>query len=310
MQSGVGRLMAKIDVVGTGFTVLDRVYADSLDMPAEELGGSCGNVLISLAMLHRNVAPLLRLGEDDIGIRLIGAFHHAGAETRYIYRHSSVQSPVLAQRLHAPGIHSFTFRCPETDVDLPRYQPIVEADVARALPVIRNCTVFYADRLSTAIVEAMEAASASGSVVYFEPSEIEDEVLFRRALTVTAVLKFSAERLAALEGSIEVTESLVLIVTHGEQGLEVRRGGERHWSSSHPAPQVQDTCGSGDMVSVGVIDWLLAHRRGNDDQFSMAEFVQGVEAGQRLAAENCAFVGARGLFRERGADYARSILEG
>ncbi|MFX7849927.1 hypothetical protein ABTK11_22725, partial [Acinetobacter baumannii] len=66
----------------------------------------------------------------------------------------------------------------------------------------------------------------------------------------------------------------------------------------------------GDMVSVGVIDWLLAHRRGDDEQFSMAEFVRGVEAGQRLAAENCAFVGARGLFRERGADYARSILEG
>ncbi|MFX8988198.1 hypothetical protein ABTN23_19155, partial [Acinetobacter baumannii] len=81
-------------------------------------------------------------------------------------------------------------------MDLPRYQSIVEADVARALPVIRNCTVFYADRLSTAIVEAMEAASAAGSVVYFEPSDIEDEVLFRRALTVTAVLKFSAERLA------------------------------------------------------------------------------------------------------------------
>lgn len=304
------QLRAEIDVVGTGFTVLDRVYSESFHTLAEELGGSCGNVLISLAMLHRNVAPLLRLGQDDIAIRLIGAFHHAGAETRYIYRHSSVRSPVLAQHLHAPGVHSFTFRCPETDIELPRYQPIVEEDVARALPVIRNCAVFYADRLSTAIVEAMEAASASGSVVYFEPSDVEDEILFRRALTVTAVLKFSAERLAALEGSIEVTENLVLIVTHGEQGLEVRRGPERHWSNSHPAPQVQDTCGSGDMVSVGVIDWLLAHRRAREERFSMSEFVLGVEAGQRLAAENCAYVGARGLFRERGADYARSILKG
>lgn len=302
--------MTQIDVVGTGFTVLDRVYVGSIALPAEELGGSCGNVLISLAMLHRHVAPLLRLGEDEVGIRLIGAFHHAGAETRYIRRRADTRSPVLAQHIHGPGIHTFAFRCPETDVDLPRYQPIDEEDVERALPVIRNCSIFYADRLSSAIVEAMEAAASAGSVVYFEPSDIEDEDLFRRALAVTAVLKFSAERLAALAGCIDVTESLVLIVTHGEQGLEVRRGAERHWSRSHPAPRVRDTCGSGDMVSVGVIDWLLARRHGGAEPFSMSEFVRGVEAGQRLAAENCAYMGARGLFRERGADYARLILEG
>ncbi|MCI4652593.1 PfkB family carbohydrate kinase [Sphingomonas aquatilis] len=302
--------MAKIDVVGTGFTVLDRVYVGSLDVSAEDLGGSCGNVLISLAMLRRNVAPVLRLGEDEVGVRLVGAFQHAGAETRYIYRHTDVRSPVLAQHLHAAGAHTFTFRCPETDVDLPRYQPIDQVEVERALPAIRSCAVFYADRLSDAIVEAMEAASSCGSVVYFEPSEIGDEDLFRRALAVTAVLKFSAERLAALAGRIDVAEGLWLIVTHGEAGLEVRRGDERHWSRSHPAPEVRDTCGSGDMVSVGVIDWLLARRRRGGGAFSLKDFVRAVEAGQRLAAENCAYVGARGLFRERGAEYARTVLEG
>ncbi|WP_336950249.1 PfkB family carbohydrate kinase [Sphingobium aromaticivastans] len=302
--------MADIDVVGTGFTVLDRVYVGSLDVSAEELGGSCGNVLISLAMLKRNVAPVLRLGEDEVGIRLVGAFHHAGAETKYIYRRIGVRSPVLAQQLHASGVHSFTFRCPETDIDLPRYQPIDQDELERALPAIRSCSVFYADRLSSAIVDAMEAAASSGSVVYFEPSEIGDEALFRRALAVTAVLKFSAERLVALEGRVDLSKGLVLIVTHGEAGLEVRRGAKRHWSGSHPAPHVRDTCGSGDMVSVGVIDWLLARRAGGGPNFSLAEFVHAVEAGQRLAAENCAYVGARGLFRERGADYARSVLEG
>ncbi len=302
--------MAEIDVVGTGFTVLDRVYVGSRDVSAEDLGGSCGNVLISLAMLRRHVAPVLRLGEDEVGIRLVGAFHHAGAETRYIYRRTGVRSPVLAQHLHDAGVHTFAFRCPETDVDLPRYQPIEQAEVEQALPAIRNCSVFYADRLSDAIVDAMEAASSNGSVVYFEPSEVGDEKLFRRALAVTAVLKFSAERLAALADHVDVADGLLLIVTHGEAGLEVRRGAERHWSRSHPAPEVRDTCGSGDMVSVGVIDWLLSNRRRGVSAFSLMDFVHAVEAGQRLAAENCAYVGARGLFRERGAEYARSVLEG
>src|SRR3546814_10628803 len=58
----------RVDVAGTGFTVLDRVYADG-GFAGEALGGSCGNVLVSLAMLHRHVAPLLALGMDNTGER-------------------------------------------------------------------------------------------------------------------------------------------------------------------------------------------------------------------------------------------------
>jgi fructokinase len=302
--------MSGIDVVGTGFTVLDRVYFGSLSIAAEELGGSCGNVLISLAMLHRHVAPVLSLGEDDVGLLLEGAFRHAGAETKYIRRRMDVRSPVLAQHLSpASGVHSFAFRCPETNVDLPRYVPIEGEDVERALPVIQRCSVFYTDRLSSAIIDAMEAAAQAGSVVYFEPSEIGDEALFERAVAVTTVLKFSAERLAALSGQGYLSDATILIVTHGEAGLEIRRGHERHWCHSHPAKEVRDTCGSGDMVSVGVIDWLLTQRPAPAN-IGLHALVRGVEAGQRLAAENCAYVGARGLFRERGAAYARAVLEG
>ena len=46
-----------VHVAGTGFVVLDRVYADDRES-FEALGGSCGNVLVSLAMLDRAVAPL------------------------------------------------------------------------------------------------------------------------------------------------------------------------------------------------------------------------------------------------------------
>lgn len=302
--------MSMVEVVGTGFTVLDRVYAQSLVLEAEELGGSCGNVLISLAMLQRNVAPVLSLGEDEVGLRLVGAFKHAGAETRYISRRGDIRSPILAQHLSAPGVHSFAFKCPETHADLPRYRSIDGADVERAMPVIKSCAVFYTDRLSNAIVEAMEAAFEAGSVVYFEPSDIGDEDLFCRAVSVSTVLKFSADRLDSLSECMNVAGPVVMIVTHGEAGLEVRRGSESHWCRSYPAPEILDTCGSGDMVSVGIIDWLLTHRSEEPNDFSIDEFVKGAEAGQRLAAENCAYVGARGLFRERGPDYARSVLAG
>lgn len=303
--------MSDFDVVGTGFTVLDRIYADARGVAVEGLGGSCGNVLLSLAMLSRNVAPVLKLGLDEIGGRLVGEFRHAGAETRFIRRHADGQSPVVAQHLDLiSGNHTFAFKCPETDEDLPRYEPIQQEDVDLALPIIKNCAVFYTDRLAGAIVEAMEMAAGAGAIVYFEPSDVIDEDLFRRAIAVTTVLKFSIDRLAEIVERVELPKRGISIVTHGVAGLEVRQGRTRRWCHSHPARAVRDTCGAGDMVSVGVIDWLLARRPQRRSQIDFGELMEGVEAGQRLAAENCAYVGARGLFVEMGAEYARVVLRG
>jgi fructokinase len=303
--------VSEFDVVGTGFTVLDRIYADACDVAAEELGGSCGNVLISLAMLNRNVAPVLSLGSDEVGGRLVGEFRHAGAETRFIRRRANGNSPVLTQHLDSlSGSHSFAFRCPQTDEELPRYEPIQQEDVERALPIITSCALFYTDRLSHAIVEAMETAAGAGAIVYFEPSDVTDEELFWRAIAVTAVLKFSADRLAETAGQVELPERTVSIVTYGEAGLEVCQGGTRLWCHSHPAPALRDTCGSGDMVSVGVIDRILARRASLHPGIDLSDLILGVKAGQRLAAENCAYIGARGLFVEKGAEYARGVLQG
>ena len=62
----------------------------------EALGGSCANVLVSLAMLDRHVAPVLRLGDDDEGDLLVNEFSDAGAVTEYISRH---RGPALSNTL-------------------------------------------------------------------------------------------------------------------------------------------------------------------------------------------------------------------
>lgn len=299
-----------IQVVGTGFTVLDRIYADTDALTAEELGGSCGNVLISLAMLQRRVAPVLALGEDDVGDRLVGAFDHAGAETRFIRCRPGRRSPVLAQHLDTISArHRFSQRCPETDETFAGYEPIDRTDVEAAYATIRGCAVFYADRLSPAILEAMELAASGGAVVYFEPSETADLIQFQQALAFTTVLKFSSDRLSALEDVIDIPAAVIQIVTHGHAGLELRQGPVRKWCGPSTAPAVRDTCGAGDMVSVGLIDWLLREQISGRRAATVQSLTAGVRAGQRLAAENCAFIGARGLFRERGADYARTVMK-
>lgn len=296
-----------VDVAGTGFTVLDRVYAG--DIPREALGGSCGNVLVSLAMLNRSVAPILALGRDPVGDRLVSTFVEAGANVRYIARKHGIASPVLAQQLDlASGRHWFATVCPETHIEFPRYTSIAPSDVHQAREVIDHCRVFYADRVSEAIVEAMEAAAGHGAIVYFEPSAVDDTALFERALRVSKIFKYSSDRLSdAVSAWLDV--EAISIVTHGAEGLELRQGGMRYWCNAIEAHIVRDTCGSGDMVSVGLIDWLLRGHSANRP-WNIDAVLAGVVAGQRLAAVNCAYAGARGLFERRGAAVARAILDG
>ena len=295
----------RVDVAGTGFAVLDRVYANG-DLADEALGGSCGNVLVSLAMLRRLVAPVLALGDDETGKRLVDEFFQAGATINYIRCRADVRSPVLAQELDiTSGRHDFSFVCPETNEDLPRYQPIDEAELEVAQPMLTQCGVFYADRLSDSILEAMRTASAAGAVIFFEPSSVDESQLFDEALRLATILKYSEDRLGErLERHL--TDS-VRIVTYGAAGLEGRDRGEAIWCEAIDAPMVLDTCGSGDMVSVGIIDWML-NRRFDAACLRAADLLDGIVAGQRLAAENCAYMGARGLFKKRGANYVREIL--
>jgi len=285
-----------IDVVGTGFTVLDRLYADG-DFTAEALGGSCGNVLVSLAMLHRQVAPVLALGLDEIGEQLLAEFEIAGADTRYIHRHPGRRSPVLRQELDTrSGQHSFSFTCHDTFEEYPRYQPIGHEELQSATVALENCVLFYTDRLSPTILDAMAQAHHGGAIIYFEPSDI-DHVLFDEALAITSVLKYSSDRLGPELDDKVAASAAIAIVTYGADGLELRHGHERIW-----------TCGSGDMVSVGLIDWLLGHAAPRLSGLGIHDLMGGVVAGQRLAAENCAFAGARGVFKQRDVSHVRSIL--
>lgn len=300
----------RVDVAGTGFAVLDRVYSN--DKKAfEALGGSCGNVLISLAMLERSVLPLLALGDDEVGKYLIEEFDRAGADTRYISRRIGMSSPVLAQWLGPNvGQHSFSFICPDTEVELPRYCSVDKFEVEEAKTALGACAVFYTDRLGDSIFSAMKTAADSGAIVFFEPSEIEDDVLFDRAIALCSIVKYSGERLSARAFDRKLKDDAIEVVTYGADGLEVRQSGQRAWCAAIEAPLVRDTCGAGDMVSVGIIDWMLAnHRRGTTEP-PLQELLAGVVAGQRLAAINCAYPGARGVFAYHGADCARSVLDG
>lgn len=295
-------------VVGTGFVALDRIHVGTPRPVFEELGGSCGNVLISLAMLGRSVLPLLRLGADATGARLERDLRLAGADTRLVARRQSVRSPVIIELLDpASSHHRFSFSCPHSSERFGTFQPITRYELEPAKTAIETCTIFFADRLSEAICTAMEAAAAGGAIIYFEPSSLAEPALLERALAVTHIVKYSIDRLSP-EIAASLSPKTFSIVTAGSEGLELHYGGRAHHCPAVDADVVKDACGSGDMVTLGLIDAILQSGAASISALSLDIVLDGVRAGQRLAAANCAYVGARGLFRECGAAHARSIL--
>ena len=296
-------------VVGTGLVALDRIHVGTADPLFEELGGSCGNVLISLAMLGRSVAPLLRLGCDPVGRRLERDLKAAGADTSLVSHHRAVRSPVIVELLDpATNDHSFSFTCQRSSVEFAGYQPITRLELEPAREEVASCSVFYTDRVSDAICDAMEAAAAGGAIVHFEPSAVGDVEQFHRALSTAHIFKYSVDRLDP--GLAEAARpNTFTIVTSGRSGLEVRHLGQSHHRDALDADVLRDSCGAGDMVTLGLIDTFITSGVAGPSTLSLDIVIAGVEAGQRLAAANCAYIGARGLFRERGAQHARDILE-
>ncbi len=295
-------------VVGTGLVALDRIHVGTPQPLFEELGGSCGNVLISLAMLGRSVVPLLRLGTDPVGARLERELRLAGANTRLVSRRRDVRSPVIVELIDpASNDHSFSFTCPQSSETFGTFEPITPSELDSARSVVASCPIFYADRLSGPLCAAMEAAAAGGAIVHFEPSKIGDSALFSRAISTAHIFKYSVDRLSP-ELATWLCPDAFSIVTAGSAGLELHHGGKIHRCPASATDVVRDTCGSGDMVTLGLIDAILQSGECGPSSLSVETVLTGIVAGQRLAAANCAYVGARGLFREQGAAHARSIL--
>ena len=134
----------------------------------------------------------------------------------------------------------------------------------------------------------------------FEPSAKSDPKHFAEAIKVAHILKYADQRLADAGDVIRDDTSVILeIQTFGEQGLRYRsKSGTRPlpWKQmkAFQTPRLEDTCGSGDWCTAGLIHKLTS---GGFEGFSghgPDEFSSALTYGQSLAAWNCGFEGARG----------------
>jgi fructokinase len=304
-----GRVVTSI--MGTGFVVVDRVFSEGVERGAW-VGGSCGNVLLSLAMLGHTAAPVIAIGDDPAGTHIFNQFRDAGASTEFIRRAREQSSPILVQvNRRDDGSHEYHTISPETGLPLPKYVPIEVTDLNVARNKLCCCLAFYADRVSPVILEAMRVVRDAGGLVFFEPSEVRDGDQFARAARLSSITKASSDRVSGPRLRAAVGPEGFAVTTQGVEGLGLWHRGSETWYPATPAPFVVDTSGAGDMLTVGMLDALLKGGPSGASRLRYpSDIHEGILAGQRLAAANCAFEGARGLFRELGAEAARSVLDG
>ena len=283
-------------VIGSGFIALDIVHGR--DGLFAATGGSCGNVLMTLAWLGWTSTPVARLGCDKAGDFVVGDMKAAGANLKFLQRSQAVPTPVVIQQFvedpNGSRRHRFSLVCPECGAWLPRYRSVV---LTHAHAVMEGVApkAFYFDRTSPATVAMAEWAKKNGAVVFFEPSSIREDSLFERAVDACDILKFSHERFSRDSELSQARGPQLVVRTMGPDGLQARWKGR--WSSFAPfvAPRVVDAAGAGDWCSVALLHVLAQKGAQAFGTARKTDIERALRLGQALAALSCGFEGARGL---------------
>ena len=290
-------------VAGTGLVALDAVLGER-EGHRFWAGGSCGNVLMILSYLGWRSIPISRLDNDTAGEYVVEDMKRWGVDTSLLQLEPRAETPIIIHQIgrSKEGIpyHRFSWTCPVCGNWFPGFKPIVLGAANTAVRLVKRSNVFYLDRVSPAAVWLAKTWSAKGALVFFEPSSVRDERLYKEALAIADVFKYSEERgrhLAEVTASVRPT---LEIQTLGPEGLRFRTslGGYSHkrWETLDPyaIETFKDAGGAGDWCSAGLIHALAAHGRSKFRRLSRRKLLAGINFSQALAAWSCRFEGARG----------------
>lgn len=215
----------------------------------------------------------------------------------------TTSTPIVVQQIRrspkGESTHKFSWTCLHCGGWLPAFKPITRSTVEPVTPHLAGCSVFFFDRVSRGTLEIAQNASEKGAVVMFEPSSRGDEKLFREAVNVAHIVKYSDQRLSTTELPSRDSNSILEIQTLGSEGLRFRLPRSDRsvaWRRLEAASvdTAVDSCGSGDWCTAGVLSRVAVDGLSGLESLSPTEVTDALQYGQKLAAWNCRFEGARG----------------
>ena len=286
-------------IFGVGLIALDVVIAPNT---SEKMwsGGSCGNVLTVLNWLGWQSYPIAHLRNDKPADIIYKDLNYWEIELDFVIRNETGRTPIIIEKLENNGIHKFMFKCPIRGTNLPRYKPISVDDVdSIVLQKEFNPSVFYFDRVSKSAIALAREFADKGAIIVFEPCSIRNERLFREALQICHILKYSDQQNKIIKKINSRAVPLLEIETLGSKGLRYRANLDSvssEWKpmKAYKLEHVVDTAGAGDWCTAGIIHSLCREGLDHFRKLSGSRVEYGLRIGQALAAFNCMFEGTRG----------------
>jgi fructokinase len=296
-------------IVGTGLIALDVLLRDKNFALYSALGGSTGNVLAILAHLGWDSLPVAHIGSDNAGTCIRKEFESLGSDTRFLIDQDIAKTPVIYQW---PGdeekTHRFSFACPLCGSKKRFSDYACSHDFVNAVSETFSAPqVFYFDRITPLALELAQIYRDNGGIIFFEPSEIQDnDEGMRKALALTHILKYADDRISDLV-NFNLSNITVEIQTLGAQGLRFRAPSlTTEWIelSAIKVPYMADTAGAGDWCSAGLLYRLFSNDNATTSGiFSHNNLCAALRFGQALSALNCMYEGARGIMHHRSSSY-------
>lgn len=289
-------------VYGTGLIALDIVIGTN---PKESAlhwaGGTCGNVLTILSFLGWKSYPIARLNQESSSIRVMEDMRKWKVALNYAEMEPTASVPVIAQEISTnqkgEAVHKFHWRnCPKCGAFLPGYKSVTLQATKVIKRQVSHANLFFFDRTSPGALDLAKHFKSIGATIFFEPSAKGKPDQMAEAIRLADIVKYSEQRFSAIAMSSELrSEPHLEIQTRGENGLRYRLKGRKNWKlmPSFSPKEINDTCGSGDWTTAGIILKLCSKGRKGLIQASAKSVAEALRYGQALGAWNCFFEGAR-----------------
>lgn len=304
---------------GTGFVALDVVVDRSA--PAEArffAGGTCGNVMAILSFLGWRSVPISRLSRDPAGELVREDLAKWGVHLDLLDCEPRAATPIVVEEIYQKrsGLpaHRYLWTCPHCGAYLPQFRAVHAKSVDQILTSADSPSVFFFDRVSRAAIDLAQVFSEKGAVIVFEPSGSSDPRLFREALRLCHVLKYSSQRAHAFSDLLKSSAAWLEIETLGEDGLRYKTTlplcHQSGWTNvtGFDVEEVKDAAGSGDWCTAGVLSKLAQHGQAGFAVTSQASLDSALRYGQALSAWNCRFASPRGgMYATTPADFNSAI---
>ena len=284
-------------IVGSGLISLDIIYEkDKLENAIYTIGGSCGNVISTLCYLDCNTYPIIIHKKNDVTYKLIEQeIHKLKINYDLIIEDDNYRIPIIIQENYKQN-HKFKFKNPFKNEYLPKYKSLND----KTIDEIKNSKIipdfFYFDRCNLSNLELVKFYKEKGTIVFFEPSKISNEKVFKECLKYSDIVKYSQDRLDNIDKYTIDKIIPVEIKTLGNKGLKFRIN-NNSWieQKAKKVTNLIDSSGCGDICSTGLLYYLKDNKILSEENIN-----RGLRIGQTMAAINCSFMGAKSF-----VDYIR-----